>query len=178
MTALDVLFILVVGGAGLFGFRRGFTTEVLSLGAWVLAIVAVKILHGPFSSALTNAVGTAAGAAVLAFSLIFGVTMFAGRMIARQVGNQSKQSALGVFDRLLGLGFGALKGLVAVSLVFLFASLIYNTIHSRRAPRPDWMTQSKSYALLSASSKALVDLVEERQNSGQPNAKNVVTAGD
>jgi membrane protein required for colicin V production len=104
--------------------------------------------------------------------------MFVGRMIARQVGNQSKQSSLGLFDRVLGLGFGALKGLVVASLVFLFASLIYNTIHSRRAPRPEWMTQSKSYALLNASSKALVDLVEERQNGGSPKPGNVVTAGD
>jgi membrane protein required for colicin V production len=178
MTALDILFLLIVGGAGFFGFQRGFTTEILSLGAWFLAIAAVKMLHGPVSAGLTSVVGTAAGAAVLALSLIFGLTMFAGKLIARQVGNQSKQSSLGLFDRALGLGFGALKGLIVSSLVFLFASLIFNTIHSRRAPRPDWMTQSKSYALLSASSKALVDLVEERQNVRQPKAENVVTAGD
>jgi membrane protein required for colicin V production len=178
MTALDIVFLLTVGGTGFFGFQRGFITEVLSLGAWVLAIAAVKILHGPVAAGLAGVVGTPAGAAVLAFSLIFGVTMFVGRMIARQVGNQSKQSSLGLFDRVLGLGFGALKGLVVASLVFLFASLIYNTIHSRRAPRPEWMTQSKSYALLNASSKALVDLVEERQNGGSPKPGNVVTAGD
>jgi membrane protein required for colicin V production len=177
MTALDMLVLLLVGGTGFLGLKRGFTTEILSLGAWVLAIAAVKILHAPLSAVLTGMVGTQAGAAVLAFALIFGLTMWAGKMIARKVGNQSKDSALGLFDRLLGGGFGAVKGLIGASLVFLFVSLIYNTVYSRAAERPKWMTESRSYPLLNASSQALVDLVEERQRA-KPDPNSVVTAGD
>lgn len=166
MTALDILVLLLVGGAGLLGLKNGFVTETLSLGAWVVAIAAVKILHPYVSLALTDAIGTESGASVLAFALIFGITMFAGKMIARSIGNRSKTSSLGSFDRILGLGFGAVKGLIGASLIFLFASLIYDTIFGRVSERPAWMTESKTYPLLNASSRALITFVEDRRNGG------------
>jgi membrane protein required for colicin V production len=166
MTALDMLVLLLVGGAAVLGLKRGFVTETLSLGVWVLAVMAVKLLHGPVAEILTGMVGTASGAAVLSFALVFGITMFGGRMLARSIGERSKQSALGGFDRILGLGFGAVKGLIGASLVFLFVSLIYDTIYGQKSVRPAWMTESKTYPLLSASSRALVTFVEERRKGG------------
>ncbi len=178
MTALDIVVFLLIGWLAFKGFRAGFTTEMLSLGAWVLVIAALKMLHGPVTTALTGIVGTKAGAAVLAFSIIFGLAMFGGKMIARKVGEQSKDSALGIFDRILGAGFGGLKGLIGASIIFLFISLIYNTVYGRSAPRPPWMTQSTSYPMLSASAKSLVDLVEEQQKRGQASPNTVKNAGD
>jgi membrane protein required for colicin V production len=166
MTALDMIVLLLVGGAAVLGFTRGFVTETLSLGAWVVAIIAVKLLHGPVSEMLAGIVGTESGAAVLAFSLIFGIAIFGGRMAARAIGARSKQSALGSFDRVLGVGFGAVKGLIGASLIFLFVSLIYDTIYGGRSERPAWMQESKTYPLLNASSRALVTFVEERRKNG------------
>jgi membrane protein required for colicin V production len=173
MTALDILVLLLVGGAGVFGFKNGFVTETLSLGAWVAAIVAVKFLHPYVSLALTDVIGTESGASVLAFALIFGITMIGGKMIARAIGNRSKTSVLGSFDRILGLGFGAVKGLIGASLIFLFASLVYDTIFGRISERPAWMTESKTYPLLNASSRALVNFVEEQRGSGSPKPREV-----
>ena len=67
MTALDIIVILLVGGGAVMGGLRGFVTEVLSLFAWVLAILAVKFFHTPLSDMLTGPVGNGAGAATLAF---------------------------------------------------------------------------------------------------------------
>lgn len=166
MTALDMIVLLLMGGAGLLGLKRGFVTEILSLGTWLLAIAAVKVLHGPVTGMLTGMVGTEAGAAVLSFALVFGLTMLGGRMIAQQVGDQTKQSSLGAFDRFLGLGFGALKGLIGATLLFLFASLLYDTIYGTEAERPAWMSESKTFPLLNASSRALVDFVDEQRKEG------------
>ena len=47
MTALDIFVIIVVGGAALIGFVRGFVHEVLALLAWVAGIVALKLFHSP-----------------------------------------------------------------------------------------------------------------------------------
>lgn len=118
-----------------------------------------------------GAVGSEGGAAVLAFSLIFGITFMIGRYAANRMGNVSRSSVLGPFDRLLGLGFGALKGLIGASLTFLLASLVYNTIYGGLSERPDWMTASRTYPLLNATSRALVDFVRERQESGGEAAK-------
>jgi membrane protein required for colicin V production len=77
MTALDIFVILVVGGAALVGFVRGFAHEVLALLAWIVAIVALKLFHTPLSARLVDSVGTEAGAAVLAFALLFVPTYIA-----------------------------------------------------------------------------------------------------
>jgi membrane protein required for colicin V production len=166
MTALDILVLLLVGGLGLRGFSTGFTTEILSLVAWVVGIVAVKVLHTPVANMLEAPVGTAAGASVLAFALVFGIPFLIGRFIAKKVGTQFKQSAVGPIDRVLGFGFGAIKGVIGASLVFLFATLIYDTIYGGHAKRPQWMLQSRTYPLLNASSRALVEFVDDRRKGG------------
>lgn len=171
MTALDIIVLILVGGIGARGLMRGFVAEAMSLLAWVAAIAAVKVLHAPVSDALADPVGTEGGAAVLAFAVIFGLTFLAGRIIADRMGSASRSSALGSFDRLLGLGFGALKGLIGATLLFLFVSLVYNTFYGGRADRPDWMTNSRTYPLLNATSRALVDFVEQRQQSGDDTPK-------
>ncbi len=166
MTALDVIVLILVGGIGFRGLMRGFVAEAMSLVAWVVAVAAVKLAHAPVAASLAGPVGTEGGAAVLAFAFIFGVTFMAGRMLANRMGSATRSSALGGFDRILGFGFGALKGLIGATLAFLLASLVYNTFFGGRADRPAWMTESRTYPLLNATSRALVDFVEQRQEAG------------
>jgi membrane protein required for colicin V production len=166
LTALDMIVLLLVGGGLVLGFLRGFITEILSLLAWVAAIVALKVLHGPATGMLTGMVGTYAGAAVLAFALIFGAVFIAGKLVARQIGGSTKKSVVGPIDRVLGGGFGALKGLIGATLLYLGANLVYDTIYGRTAERPEWMAKSRTYPLLHASGRAIVDFVEARR--GRP----------
>jgi membrane protein required for colicin V production len=49
--------------------------------------------------------------------------------------------------------------------------LVYNTFYGGLAERPDWMTNSRTYPLLNATSRALVDFVEQRQKAGDPDPK-------
>jgi membrane protein required for colicin V production len=163
MTALDVITLLLVGGGLVLGAMRGFVQEVLALAAWVIAIAALKLLHTPLTSALSGMVGTWAGAAVFAFAIIFGIVFIAGRLIARRVGGATRRSVIGPVDRILGGGFGALKGLIAVTLLYLAANLVYDTWNGRAAPRPAWMAESRTYPLLNASGRAIVDFVEWRR---------------
>lgn len=171
MTALDIIVILLVGGGAFFGFRRGFVHEVLGLAAWIAGIVAVKAFHGPAADALAPAVGTPTGAAVLAFALVFGLTFLAIRLLAARVGGAARRSVVGPLDRLLGGGFGALKGLIGATLIFLAASLVTGTLYAEGAVggggegggRPEWLASSRTYPLLNASSRALVNLVEKRR---------------
>ena len=53
MTALDIIVLFLLGGGAVFGFIRGFVQEALSLIAWIMIIVAVRLLHGPATSILT-----------------------------------------------------------------------------------------------------------------------------
>jgi membrane protein required for colicin V production len=163
LTGLDMLVLLTVGLGAVLGFSRGFVSEFISLGAWVLAILAVKLVQPAVSAMLVVPVGTESGAALLGFALVFGVTFLIVKAIGKKLGRSTRGSILGPFDRVLGFAFGALKGLIAATLVFLFVSLIFDMIHGGTAPRPGWMKASRTYPLLRASSTAMVDFVERRR---------------
>lgn len=163
LTVLDIIVILLAGGGALFGVMRGFVCEILSLIAWVLAVMAVKFFHTPVSALLAGTVGTTAGAAVLAFVLLFGITFFLGKWLARSLGARTRQSVLGPVDRVLGLGFGAVKGLLIATLIFLVGTMVLDTVNGGVAKRPPWVKKSRTYPLLNAGSKALVDYMNERR---------------
>jgi len=166
MTALDIFVILVVGGAALIGFVRGFAHEVLALLAWIIAIVALKLFHEPLAGGLEDSVGSAPGAAVLAFALLFVPTYIAVKLFAKAVGGRTRRSVLGPVDRVLGGGFGMVKGLLGATLIFLLANLATDMVYGGDAPRPEWMTASRTFPLLNASGRAVVDWVEERKQPG------------
>jgi len=163
LTALDILVVLLVGAGLVFGWLRGFVSEILSLFAWFLAIVALRYLHEPVRDLLTGLVGTVSGVSVLAFALIFGLVFLAGKLASRRLGGRVRNSVVGPVDRVLGAGFGALKGLIGATILFLGVSLVYDTIWGRAAERPEWMTASRSYPLLKSSGATFVDLVEARR---------------
>ena len=127
LTALDIVVLILVGGAALLGARRGFVAEVLSMFAWVAIVAMLKLFH---------------------------VALAAKR---------TRTSILGPVDRALGFGFGALKGLILASLAFLLAALLVDTARGGPARRPAWMTDSRCYNLLNATSAGIADFVDRRR---------------
>jgi membrane protein required for colicin V production len=165
MTALDIIVLLLVGGGLVQGWFKGFAGEVLSLASWIVAIVFLKLLHTPVTNALENWVGTRSGAAVLAFALVFGIVFLVGKLVARRVGGGVRKSVIGPVDRILGSGFGALKGLIFATMLYLAANLVYDTIWGHTAQRPEWMANSRTYPLLYASGNAIVEFVAWRRGT-------------
>ena len=163
MSALDIFVIVLLGGGAMIGFVRGLVHEMLSLLAWVVAIVMLRMFHTPVSEALIGPVGTPTGGAVLAFVILFLPSFLFMKLLARSLGKKSRTSVLGPFDRVLGGGFGMLKGLLAATLFFLVANLATDLIYGPDEPRPEWMRNSRTYPLLNASGRAVVDWVETRR---------------
>lgn len=166
MTPLDIIVLVLIGGFGIRGFMVGFVTEILGLAALVAAIVAVRLLHAPFTLWLTPKLGTDYGAAILAFALIFGLVYGIGNAMARALGRRTRSSVLGMVDRLLGLGFGAIKGLLIATVLFLCFTLIFNALNGANTPRPDWVRFARSYPLLNASSDSMTAWMEENNVRG------------
>jgi len=165
MTALDVFVFLLLIGGGAVGFVRGFVHEVISLFAWLVAIAMLKLFHTQLWTGLINSFGTSSpAAAVLAFAILFIPSFLIVKLLARSLGKKTRRHAmLGPFDRTLGGGFGALKGLLGATLFFLLANLATDMVYGPRADRPEWMTKSRTYPLLNASGRAIVDWVEARR---------------
>ena len=110
--------------------------------------------------------GIGGSSAVLAFALVFGGVFFGSRFVGRKLGIGVRESFIGPFDRMLGVGFGAIKGLIAVTLLFLLANLATDIAYGSHAERPDWMQDSRTFPLLNASGRAIVDFVELRRDGG------------
>ncbi|EIZ80039.1 colicin V production protein [Novosphingobium sp. Rr 2-17] len=162
MTGFDIAVLLIVGLGAVFGFIRGFVQEILALAAWGFAIFAIRLFHEPLTEWLEPHLGTASGAGVLAFGLLLIVPFAAVKIVARWAGSKSRASVLGPIDRVLGFGFGAVKGMVVIVLGFSLVVLGYDTIWGADG-RPDWMKEARTYSFVNASSEALVSILAERR---------------
>jgi membrane protein required for colicin V production len=165
MTALDIfVFLLLIGGAAV-GFVRGFVHEVISILAWLVGIAMLKLFHTQLWTGLENTFHTSpAAGAVLAFALLFVPSFLLVKLLARSLGGRTRRSpVLGPFDRTLGGGFGLLKGLLGATLFFLLANLATDMVYGPQADRPQWMTKSRTYPLLNASGRGIVDWVQARR---------------
>lgn len=162
MTGFDIIVFLIVGVAAVGGFMRGFVQEVLSLASWALAVAAIRFLHTDLTAFLYDYIGTPSGAAVLAFALLLLIPYAGMRLVAGWAGRTSRNSVLGPFDRVLGFGFGTVKGVVIVVMAFSLLVLGYDTVWGVGG-RPVWMTTARTYPFVNASADAMVQLIDERQ---------------
>ena len=162
MTGFDISVLLIVGFGAATGFARGFVQEILALLAWFFALFAIRALHAPLTTAIEPSVGSGSGAAILAFALLLLVPYAFVKLVARWAGSKSRSSVLGPIDRVLGFGFGTVKGMIIVVLGFSVLVLGYDTVWGPGG-RPAWITQARTYPFVNASSEALVTLIAERR---------------
>lgn len=162
MTGFDLIVLLIVGLGAIGGFLRGFVQEVLSIAAWVLAIFAIRFLHTDLTAAILEFMGSPITASILAFALLLLIPYAAMKLISSVAGRSSRNSVLGPVDRVLGFAFGALKGMLIVVVAFSLLVLGYDTIWGAKG-RPVWIVEARSYQLVDAGSRAMVQIIEERR---------------
>ena len=68
MTGFDIIVLLIVAVAAAGGFMRGFVQEMLSLAAWILALLAIRQFHTQVQALIEPQVGSATTAAISAGS--------------------------------------------------------------------------------------------------------------
>jgi membrane protein required for colicin V production len=115
---IDILLVLVIGFSVLSGFTAGFgrvgvgfiaTILGIFLGFWCYGIAAAYVLDYVTSHAIANLVG---------FFVIFIGIVLIGAVIGQLLARLFKWIGLSWLDRLLGAGFGFVRGIViAVALV-------------------------------------------------------------
>lgn len=166
MTALDIAVLFLIGGGAVRGFMRGFVMEALSLAALIAAIIALRLFHAPVTAMVQGFVGSEGAAAMLSYLLLFFGIFIGGNMVAKAAGSSTRNSVLGPIDRMLGFGFGGIKGLLIATVAFLGFSIVYDTLYGAREARPQWMREARTYPLLSASGNAMSEWLAERRMNG------------
>ncbi|WP_033924413.1 CvpA family protein [Sphingomonas sp. 35-24ZXX] len=165
MTAFDILVLTLLAGGAILGFLNGFVYAAVSLIAWVAGIFALRLFHAPVTALLKEPVGNDSGAAALALvGLYLGVYLI-GKLIATSLRTRTRKSMLGPIDRVLGFGFGAVKGLILATLAYLLITMLHDIVWPGEG-QPQWVTDSRTFPLLNASGTALVDLYDYQQSLG------------
>ena len=162
MTGFDFIVLGIVAIAAIGGFMRGFVQEVFSLAAWIFAAFAIRFIHTPLTLALGGYMGYGVSTAILAFALLLLIPYAAMKVIANNLGSAARNSPLGPIDRVLGFGFGGLKGVVVVVIAFSLLVLGYDTVWGMGG-RPTWITTARSYDLVDSGSRSLVEIIAERR---------------
>jgi len=162
MTGFDIIVLIIVGVAAVGGFLRGLVQEVLSLAAWILAAFAIYYLHTPLTDALRGLYDADPATSILAFALLLLIPYAAMKVIATNVGEASRNSILGPIDRVLGFGFGAVKGALIVIFAFSVLVLGFDTVWGYKG-RPTWITTARTYPAADAFSRQLVSVISERR---------------
>jgi membrane protein required for colicin V production len=123
MTWFDYGVLLVVGLSGLVAVMRGFVREVLSLLSWVAAFVAASAFAGTVAPMLPSEIPNDSLRMLAAFLLVFGATLLLMIFITLAIVELVRVVGLGFVDRVLGLAFGLVRGLLIVLVAVLLAGL-------------------------------------------------------
>ena len=107
-----VIIAVLVISTGL-SWLRGFVNEALSIAIWFLAIVVVFYFSPSLATVLGDSIAISYFARLMiARSILFISTLIIGSLFKRMVGGFVKLSGLSRTDRLLGVGFGFVRGVL------------------------------------------------------------------
>ena len=131
------------------GAIRGFTREFLGLVSWIVAIAAAVLLAPSAVGWLDSWIKTPSLRIAGSYALVFFGALVLGAIVTSIVSMLVRKSALSGFDRMVGGGFGLIRGvLVAVVAVWLVGLTPARQdpwwSQSMLIPRLEWMAQGLS----------------------------------
>lgn len=152
MNWVDVLLVLVIGFSVASGFAAGFARVGIGLIATVLGIVCGFWFYGVAAAYVLDYVSSRAVANLVGFFVVFLGIVMLGAITGRLLAKFLKWVGLSWFDRLLGAGFGLLRGIViAIALVTVLVAFA-------PSPPPHSVTDSKVMPYVIDASNILADI--------------------
>lgn len=150
----DLALLLVVAVSVIVGAVRGLVFEALSLGAWVVAYLAAPFLAPVVEGWLPAAEHDGGWQDLAGIVLAFVIVLLLVGLLARLLRALIHATPLKAPDRLLGSGFGLLRGVLLCLLIGVLIGFTPLRQH------PAW-TQSQSRPLLAGTLRALGPLLPQ-----------------
>ncbi len=119
MNAFDIIVVVVLAYSLIRGIFRGLVKEVSSIVGVLGGFFAAYSFYGVAARFLTGFVSSPAYRNILAFLAIFCAVVVVVNLLAIVIKYLMKIVFLGWLDRIGGLGFGFLKGVLIVSVLFM-----------------------------------------------------------
>ena len=135
MNWLDLAFLGVIAVSVLIGVIRGFVREVISVAVWVAAFW-IALRYGPqLGEQLAPWLVSPMLRLVAGFAGLFILTLLIGALVSYVARALVGRTGLSGTDRMLGIVFGAARGLLLVGVIILGAGLT-------AVPREAWWQES------------------------------------
>lgn len=157
MTLFDLIAVLILGISALVGFSRGATREMMTVIAFILAVLisvfALRFSGPVFRHAVhPDWLGNAL-AIIVVFIAAYIVVRLIGSALTRGI---HSTETLGSADRVIGVGFGLVRGLVLLGVFYL----VFNAATPpERVPR--WISGAALYPLAGASAQVMTALAPQ-----------------
>ena len=119
----DYVILLIIGLSLITGVIRGFFKELISLGVWILAGFLSFFYAKPFALWLGAYIHDKSIQVAAAYGLIIIGTLLAGGLLSSLLSMIMQRTGLNGTDRVLGLGFGAVRGLFIAALFMVVLRL-------------------------------------------------------
>jgi len=137
MNWADWAIVIVLTLSSVISLARGFIKEALSLVIWVVALVVANVFSHRLEVLLINTISTPSLRAMAAFLLVFIGVLLLGALLNFLIGLIVKATGLSGTDRLFGMLFGFVRGLLII-MIFLIYVPNYTAIKN-----DPWFQQSQ-----------------------------------
>lgn len=117
LNNLDVIFLILIGLSALVGIARGFTKELLSIVGWLVAAVCVYYLTPIINPIMKNYISSEMLSTLVSGMLILLVVCIFWVLAVDKISSSIRQSKLSPLDRIFGMFFGILRGVIVVVLI-------------------------------------------------------------
>jgi len=148
---VDYIILTIMALSTLVGIFRGFIKEAISLLIWIIAIfVAIKFFPSLGHYLHKHTIDSVTLANVVAFVGLFIITLLLGLVANIVIALLIEKTGLTATDRLLGIVFGLVRGvlLVAILLMFVNLSSLHETDSIKKSklastflPVSDWLSK-------------------------------------